>query len=1024
MKNSFIDQIAKLYYDNLVEEGSDISITDTLFVFPNRRAGLFFRKAFIQLATKTIFAPNISDINSLCQSISELQLCNDIELLVRLYNSYEYIYDTQYEHETSKLTFDNFINQGFSILHDFDEIDKYLVDAKLLYNNIKDLQHLKVDPNYFTDEQKAAIDSFWKNTLITDNDESLKFQSNFVSFWNSLYPLYCDFTEKLKNDGLGYMGMIYRNVVENHITAPSFNLKYKRIVFIGFNILTTSESKLLKFFEKNGIGDFYFDYPTQYGKGSPFAQTVGAQYAENLSTFHSKYPYAQPDITQCARINIYGATSAIEQCEIAAKIIHHQYNAIKDTEAAEMSISKILSDSTSLVLADESILNSTLQTLPDYIRQINVTMGYPLSQSLIATLIDNIINLQTEKAINGQQQTTFYHKPLINILSHPYIQHSFQEDTYFILRYITTNNYIRISENALQNEIAKIENDTTKKFFSTLFTSKNNANEIIEYLNDILNFILQTYKNRSIKTYTTQQFETEYIIQYSKYLLQLSNILQRAKANIDIKTFDQLIKRLSSGLKVQFKGEPLNGFQIMGMLESRLLDYENIIIIGFNDSFMPGIKQNQSIIPYNLRKAYNLPTYEKADTAFAYNFYRMLYRAKNVSLIYNAKDTNANNEISRYFYQLKHLMPIVNSDVIIIHKKPKSQIVQNTTIENKIVIERTDEIYDKINTYKNNNAISASTLKSYIACPLKFYFSHILKIRDAKEIEETNNAPLLGSIFHKAMEIYYSPHNTKTNDVALLVKQAFDEIKSNEIKGLELDGFNHLIYNVVCNLVENAIKFDSDREFEYIGSEKKFTTKYRDLNLIAIIDRIDKDPTTNCINIIDYKTTKSQNDKHKYHLIDLINSTDSANHEIFQILLYCYIYETSEKYPAQKIIPSIYNLYEIVQFNKSKNSELSDLLKIKIEIPESLISENIIQETDLTPEKIDDLREEKTETITINNYADIKPYFEIMLDYLYNQIFNEPTKFTSNPNDKYYTNCRFCPYIKVCQNEDKIQKFR
>jgi hypothetical protein len=328
----------------------------------------------------------------------------------------------------------------------------------------------------------------------------------------------------------------------------------------------------------------------------------------------------------------------------------------------------------------------------------------------------------------------------------------------------------------------------------------------------------------------------------------------------------------------------------MGLLESRLLDFDNIILIGFNDSKIPGNKSVNSIIPYNLRRAHNLPTNEVSDAIQAYNFYRTLYYTQNIHLIYDSRSEGAQNEISRYFYQMKYLL---NAPIQLYNY---TLPINNTSSEkNNITIHKTPEIINKLNTYKTpNSSLSASRLKDYIACPLRFYFSTIAGIKTPNEINELGEAGLLGRIYHRAMEEYYhthtTPHKLTKKETDKLVKIAFEKESIESHKQITITGFNSLIFNMACRFTTDTIIFDIERyknqKFNNIRSEEEIHVQINDINFLAYIDRIDT--SQNTTNIIDYKTTTSKT-KTEVNIIDLITSPESAYHELFQILLYCYI---------------------------------------------------------------------------------------------------------------------------------------
>ena len=981
----FLQQIAKIYAEKLTPT------SQLLFVFPNRRAGLFFRKELLALVKKPVFAPDITDINSLAATISPLQKANDIELLFALYESYVHV---RSQHTEEIETIDAFVPFGTTLLGDFNEIDKYLIDTKLLFSNIADLKNLNDQSQFLSEEQIAALNSFW-GKVQNERNENLSFNRQFISLWDDLHDIYTHFTQSLIAKGIGYDGLIYRTAIEK-LSTFNFQLStFKSIVFIGFNSLTTSEYRIFKHFQQLGIADFYFDYPTCYTSPSPFASTVGKYYERNLREFPSRYQHTQPSEPHIPNITLHSTPSATNQINVACSLL-------------TPNSSLLTPHSTAILLADESLMPSLIQQLPANIEKINITMGYPLSITPIATLINHILTLQTELTNNREGIMQFYYKPLLSILSHSNIQSIYPTSSAKIIDQITRANYIRITVQELHNIIANLNtDDEEKQFFTTLFTSHTSTPELLKYLSDIIT---------QLSTFNSQlSTEKEFLYQYNQQLNQLKTLLTPNSSLLTPNLLRMLIMRLTSSLKVQFKGEPIEGMQIMGLLESRLLDFENIILIGFNDQKVPGNKSVNSIIPYNLRRAYNLPTHEISDAIQAYNFYRTLYHTKNLHLIYDSRNEGAQNEISRYFYQLQYLLCAPMQQY---NYQLQIQNTNNETPDNqKITIHKTSEIINKLNSYKTSNAsLSASRLKDYIACPLRFYFSTIANIKSPNEINETGESSLLGRIYHKAMELYYNQHTTPQSlnpkQIEILVHNAFIEESKSSGRQVQITGFNSLIFNLTHQFITNTIRFDIARykqdQFSNVQSEVEINQPINQINFKGYIDRIDK--TDDTINIIDYKTTATpKNEIGIPNIINLFNSYKSSHHELFQIILYCHIYNSSFLIPnsSLKIRPLLYKTYEL-----SKSD--TQLHNIKLQVPNQLLDPNNLPPLDTPLEAISTDKNSCT-LIEITEYSLIATPFEWLLTRMLNNIYNPNIPFATTENSTEEKACKFCPYKTICK---------
>ena len=977
----FLQQIAKIYAEKLTPTAQ------LLFVFPNRRAGLFFKKELLALTPKAVFAPEITDINSFAATLSPLHKANDVELLFTLYESYVHV---RSQHTDEIESIDAFVPFGTTLLGDFNEIDKYLIDTKMLFSNISDLKNLNDQSQFLSEEQIQVLNAFWHNINIkNDKNETLSFNNQFISLWDDLYDIYTHFTETLIAKGFGYDGLIYRTTI-NQIQDTRYETRDipNSIIFIGFNSLTTSEYQIFKHFQQLGIADFYFDYPTCFNSPSPFANTVAKYYQRNLKEFPSRYPYTQPTEHHTPNISLHSTPSSSNQISIACSLL-------------TSNSSLLTPNSTAILLADESLMPSLIQQLPKEIEKINITMGYPLSITPIATLVNHILTLQTEFTLNKQGEPQFYHKPLLSILSHSNVQNIYASTSAKIIDQITRANYIRITAAELHNIINQLNTtDEEKQFFITLFTPHTITKELLNYLDNIINQI----SNFKFQIST----DNEFLYQYSQVLNQLNKLLTPNSSHITPNLLRLLISRLTSSLKVQFKGEPVEGLQIMGLLESRLLDFDNIILVGFNDSKIPGNKSVKSIIPYNLRRANNLPTHEISDSIQAYNFYRTLYHTQNIHLIYDSRNEGAQNEISRYFYQMKYLL-----------NAPMQQYnytlpISNTSTENNtITINKTPEIINKLNAYKTtpDTSLSASRLKDYIACPLRFYFSTIAGIKTPNEINELGEAGLLGRIYHRAMEQYYITHTTPKKltkqETNQLVALAFEKESTESRKQIAIAGFNSLIFNLTCRFIADTIAFDIKRhktqEFNNVRSEEEIRTQINGINFLAYIDRIDN--TQHTTNIIDYKTTTSKT-KADINIIDLVTSHESAYHELFQILLYCYLYKLC--FSTTTMMPTLYKMYSI----KSQNGELTT---ITLNVPNELLTDT------LPPFDIDlnSINTKDSTKIQITDYQQISAPFEWLVNKLLHDIYNPNHPFAPTENSTPEKACKYCPYTTICHIKNK-----
>lgn len=1018
---TFLDNIAESYYNYLIDNNNISSLRETIFVFPNKRAGLFFKDAFLNKTTNNIFSPTITDINQLTNSFSDLVLADNTELIFYLYKAYTSVIE---EKELTKdTTFESFISFGNSLLSDFNDIDKYQIDANEIFNNISALKDLTDNNTIFTEEQRKAVETLFHYKIENNSDNKLNFKKEFISLWNILSDIYNKFTKNISEDKIAYEGLIYKDTINNLLKNNTI-FPFEKIVFIGFNLLTPAEKKIFDFFKNKGMADFYFDYPAQYNI-APFSNTIATNF-NNLRDYKSIINFSQPNEKRFPKINIYNTASFSNQTIVAGQLVHN-------INKEQINQDKSIYNTTSIILADETHISALIDELPEEIDKINITMGYPFNQASIVVLINSIITAKSEITKDIQNNNVFYYKSTLNVLTNPYIQKYHNQSANSLINKINKEQLIRIPQPVI------IENNKNNdSILPLIFSAQNNIEELIINLREILKTIkeeiqtIQEDDNQNNIPY--QSFEAEFATQYDRYLNKLLRLIQKHEINktLTINSFNILNSRILSQLKIQFEGQPLEGLQIMGKLEARLLDFENIIIVGFNDNKFPGSNNDNSIIPYIIRKAYNLPTPEHNEAIYAYNFYRMLYRAKNVYLICDSRTDGTKNEISRYYYQIKYLFPEILSpkDIEINQYNVNQNINTNsdkTTNTTTICIEKNENIQEILNQYKSPNckcSLSASMIKNYIACPLKFYYSAIAKIYQKNELDDSIQANMLGNIFHDSMHNIYInsifPINIDDNEIKEYIYTSFkNELKINSNSNFEIKGFYKISEEIIFNFIKNTIKYDNARykkepfEFDTVNSEEKITQCIKGINFTYLIDRIDiiKLQNNNIkYRIIDYKTTSPSKNHEIFDIDELFSSTDSKYHEVFQILLYCYFYEKKLNVKPTEIQPILYNTYKI---NKKKISNNEDLDLIQIAIPQENIDKNNI------PDNI--IYKDNKAIITIESYNDIKEYFEERLTEMLNSIFNKDITFSENPNNKDNSGCKYCPYIRLCNKETEIK---
>jgi len=832
----FLRAVAKAYLPHIADEKA---IGNYTFIFPNRRSLLFFQKYLgqeyhIQYG-KPLLSPNLQTINDFIISLGGLKPVNSVKALYTLYRCYS---DKKGDNVES---FDDFLYWGDIILRDFDDIDKYLVNAAQLFANINDLKELSDDYSYLSEQQKEAIKSFWGNFSAEPHTEK---KEVFFSLWKVMESVYDDFRYRLESAGEGYEGMIYRKVAESigepnvkgEESATTVGLEgiTGRVVFVGLNAPNKCERKIMKYLMNVGKADFYWDY---YGKLLTDSNNeAGTIIRGCVKEFRSLYPLEGLDDNNGvpSNIEVYAVPSGVGQTLVTSKILESMPvgdDALK----------------TCVQLPNENLLMPLLNSVPGRYERINVTMGYPLVQTSLYSFVNMLASLIRGVKVENDKRC-FYYNDIVSILAHPYISGDRSSVTFKeaeeIKNTILHNNLIFVPIDA--DFIIKAQSQLLKR----IFRLPCNAAEVPEYQLDILREI------DSSQDSLTREF-------LYRYAIEIKNL---AALNIDmeVKTYFRLLARLTSGLTVSFRGEPLNGLQIMGSLETRAIDFDNLIILSANEGTFPSAKGDNSLIPYNLRVGFALPTYRLHDSIASYHFYRSISRVKNLYMIYDTRKNGlATGEVSRFVKQLKYQFNIdVKTTVVSYAVKGEEAVAKE--------VEKSDAIMEKL----RRKPFSASAINDYFICPLKFYIDYILGYKEEDDLSEDLEADKFGNIYHKVMELIYAPFKGKTvNDTDIrriiddeatldsLIKEQFRQVAHiGTIKGRRI-----IEFELLKNYLLHTLRFDLENApFLYVAGEERkvkaleihsggdLSNPVERVELVGSIDR--KQRKDGRLYIIDYKT--------------------------------------------------------------------------------------------------------------------------------------------------------------------------
>jgi CRISPR/Cas system-associated exonuclease Cas4 (RecB family) len=959
----FLEKIAKSLY---TEFGN--SLSTHCLVFPNIRAGLFFLKYLAAEIDKPVWTPAIMSINDLFRSQSSLRPADNEILLFELYKVYRKI-------KKSHESFDDFYFWGDMLLNDFDDIDKYLADASRVFRNVQELKKIDEQFGGLTKEQTEIIRRFWTNV----NPEKLtREKAGFLSVWAILTELYTEFRSLLKEKKLGYEGMIFRDVVEDLNHKDSTGMKWEVVHFIGFNALNECEKEIMTRLKKEGKARFYWDYDNSYISGSRL-NSAGYFLRANLALFGNNMPEDWNYDTLLSQNNgnikrqTIDTSSDVGQVKLIPELIADLTD-LTDENAHE----------TAVILADENLLIPVLSSLPENITDINITMGYPLRHTSVYNLVRRLLDLQ-HRARKENGTLLFNHQDVIKVLKDSLILELLDEQENEIINEITEKNLLWIPSDIL----SRTQN------LSLFFKKPSSPALLSAYLKEILSLIGSQANAEDGETENVsvqKKIRNEFIYSVILSLNRLDAVTSGEEVSLSVETWSRILDRLLRIQSVPFSGEPLSGIQIMGILESRTLDFKNIIMLSVNEGILPAVTVSSSFIPFTLREAFGLPSINHQESIYAYHFYRLLHRAENVTFLYNSDSEGLKSgEVSRFLLQMKY-DPVRKPEF-----KNLSFVIKNQSTVNTI-LERTEEHNLRlISRFTNDGSgkkkyFSPSAINTWLNCRMKFYYRYVNELEEKEKITEEIDPAMLGTLLHSAIKKLYEKYKGKVLDNsaldALLINKRdifaviVDAIRENfKRENNSIVAVNELIIrDVLLVFIERILLRDKAAapltilSFENpVGFPVTLRTDKSDIKLWVggKIDRVDiKGGITR---IIDYKTGK---------ISDSVNSTgalfeDDRDKELdgwLQTLLYCEAYLA--EIPQAVVAPAVYKL------KKLQGDDLSEKLIFK-------------------------------DGLIVEDYRVVRAEFIDCLMQTIGVIFGMDEPFVMTEDT--WSKCRFCPYKKLCQ---------
>ncbi|MBN4070674.1 PD-(D/E)XK nuclease family protein [Olleya sp. AH-315-F22] len=879
----------------------EVNISELTFILPSKRAGLFLKNELSKAYSKTLFSPIILSIEEFVEELSQLKQLSNIELLFEFYGVYLTVSSKE-----SLDTFDAFSKWAQILLQDFNEIDRYLIPQEQIFNYLSAIQDL--------------------NHWSLENNQTLLIK-NYLSFWGKLNALYKSYTNHLINKRVGYQGLIYREAVENLENYIQAN-QNKKHVFIGFNALNTAESTIIQELLHNDLADVYWDIDDSLINAKNHDANFFIKRHKNIWKYFKNHPFKWigENYKTKKNISVIGIPKNVGQAKYIGELLLNQK---KENNAL---------NKTAIVLGDESLLIPVLNSIPRNIEALNITMGLPLRIIPLASLFDKLL------IIHKSHKNSLYYKDVISVLSHQFIRPLFKRKAGnlvdSIIENIQINNLIYLSSDKLLS-LAKEKEDVIALLFESWkgspIISLQNCTKLILLLKESLSL----NKNENL-------LALEYLYKFHEIFNMLSELNVKHNYINSIKILHGLYVEILNNETLDFQGEPLQGLQIMGMLESRVLDFETVIISSVNEGILPSGKSNNSFIPYGVKIENGLPTYKEKDAVYTYHFYRLLQRAKNIYILYNTEpDVLNGGEKSRFITQLE-IENIHSLKQIVV--APKTPIIKTELIS----VPKTELMMSKIKNVALKG-FSPSSLTNYMRNPIDFYYQKILEIKELNTTEEIVASNTLGTVIHNTLEDLYKPLIGEFLSVETVktmkknaVKKVFFHFGDIYKQGDIAKGKNLIILEIAKRYISNFLNLEIEAlqqgdEIKIISIEAKNEVIINiselgfPVTIKGTVDRVDEYNGTT--RIIDYKTGRVEQPK-----VEIVNweeiTTDYTKYsKSFQVLMYAYMMNLET--PFSKPVEA-----GIISFKNLKNGFLKFAKKDKV-------GSYAKKETLITPETLD-----------------------------------------------------------------------
>lgn len=914
--DKFLRQIADYY----VRRQDVCALEDLVFVLPNKRSAMFLKHYFTRSIKGVAFLPVFMTMTRLVGEVANTPVPDRKEQLFLLYQAYLCVMKRQ-ENAMAPRSFDSFIFWGDIILNDFDEIDTSLADASMLFRNMRDVKQIQAD--YLDDDQKeiirriwgesrltAAVDDFWMH-LSADGQKAV--EDKFVYLWQILGELYTEFRSLMEVNGLATPGMQMRKAVSELKNASDSRIFARgRYVFVGFSNPSVGETAVLRNFREHGSADFFWDVEAFVSESTvPEGNRAINRLLSLARSFPAPEDFDAGQIDNVPEIIHFSVPSNIGQAKQAAAVLK-EWN-----DKGLVDTSDPLS--TAVILPDEGLLLPMLYSIPESISPVNITMGLPYSSTVFATLIRTVISMQLRaRFIHGHCH--FYHEDVMELLAHPHVRFIGGDVCDEIQKYIVREHLFSVPASLFENRFTELE-----PLFHTVGNMES-VGEVGDFMTGLIDWLI--VRLRKSGSDSEVLLEQKMLDHYREEIVEIRRLAEKYGVEMSDSTFFTLFERMFDRALVSVNGKPLTGLQVMGVLESRSLDFDNVVILSMNENIFPRKQYVKTMIPNNLRLGYGLPPLDGSEADYALCFYRILARAKKVVLINDSRATNFGaGEVSRYLLQLQYLKPELKIN------ECKADMCADISEGRVVSVPKTDDVMRELDGFRPGGclSLSASALKTYKKCPLAFYLQYVRNMRGSEELTEYVSAADYGTMVHRVIELLYSRYENMNISVELIdswldenngmLRSLIDStVSAYTSRGrFNADGMvsaeGAVLGGVIDYVVRTMLGFERDAychpSFRFVKAEMKVVSPPAwqispelCVNFKMSVDRVDEIEPGH-LRFIDFKT--GDDDTKAAGIDELFERGKNPKDAIFQLLTYCEAYAAMVD-PAQDITPVVYPL--------------------------------------------------------------------------------------------------------------------